>query len=42
MYVLSNLCKMRCPLNLVLENSKYLWFYWTFWVVFSNGGFETI
>ena len=20
-------CKMRCPLNLVLENSKYLWFY---------------
>ena len=20
-------CKMRCPLNLVLEKSKYLWFY---------------
>ena len=20
-------CKMRCPLNLVLENSEYLWFY---------------
>ena len=22
--------KMRCPLNLVLENWEYLWFYWTF------------
>ena len=21
------MCKMRCPLNLVLENSEYLWFY---------------
>ena len=20
-------CKMQCPLNLVLENSEYLWFY---------------
>ena len=20
-------CKMLCPLNLVLENSEYLWFY---------------
>ena len=20
-------CKMRCPLNLVLENSEYLWYY---------------
>ena len=20
-------CKMRCPLNLVLEKSEYLWFY---------------
>ena len=25
-------CKMRCPLNLVLENCEYLWFYWTFWI----------
>ena len=23
-------CKMRYPLNLVLENSEYLWFYWTY------------
>ena len=23
-------CKMRYPLNLVLENIEYLWFYWTF------------
>ena len=26
------MCKMRYPLNLVLENSKYLWFYLTFWI----------
>ena len=26
-------CKMRCPLNLVLENSEYLWFYSTFCIV---------
>ena len=26
-YVPNNLCKMRCSLNLVLENLKYLWFY---------------
>ena len=25
-------CKMRCPLNLVLENWEYLWFYLTFWI----------
>ena len=30
MTLLSNLCKMWCPLNLVLENFKYLWFYLTF------------
>ena len=23
-------CKMRCPLNLVLESWEYLWFYLTF------------
>ena len=23
-------CKMRYPLNLVLESWEYLWFYWTF------------
>ena len=26
-------CKMRYPLNLVLENCEYLWFYLTFWIV---------
>ena len=26
-------CKMRGPLNLVLENWEYLWFYWTFCIV---------
>ena len=26
-------CKMPCPLNLVLENCEYLWFYLTFWIV---------
>ena len=25
-------CKMQCPLNLVLENCEYLWFYLTFWI----------
>ena len=29
--------KMRCPLNLVLENCKYLRFYWTFWIVILDG-----
>ena len=28
-------CKMRCPLNLVLENSEYLWFYSTFCIVIT-------
>ena len=27
MYDFSYLCKMRCPLNLVLENCKYFTFY---------------
>ena len=40
MRVLSNLCKMRCSLNFVLENWKYLWFHSTFWVVISNGGLK--
>ena len=34
---------MQCPLNLVLENFKYLWFYLTyltFWVVISNGSLK--
>ena len=26
-------CKMQCLLNLVLENSEYLWFYSTFCIV---------
>ena len=26
-------CKMRYPLNLVLESWEYLWFYWTFCIV---------
>ena len=33
-------CKMRCPLNLVLENSKYLWFYWTFCIVILDCGLK--
>ena len=40
MYIPSKLCKMLCPLNLVLENLKYLWFYLTFWVVISSGGLK--
>ena len=31
------MCKMRYPLNLVLENWEYLWSYWTFWVVIVDG-----
>ena len=27
-------CKMRYPLNLVLESWEYLWFYWTFCIVY--------
>ena len=29
----SYMCKMRYPLNLVLESWEYLWSYLTFWVV---------
>ena len=40
MYHFSYACKMRYPLNLVLENLKYLQFYLTFWVVISYGGLK--
>ena len=40
MYILIKLCKMPCPLNLVLEKLKYLWFHLTFWVVISNGSLK--
>ena len=33
-------CKMRCLLNLVLENSEYLWFYWTFCIVILDYGLK--
>ena len=33
-------CKMRYPLNLALENSKYLWFYWTFCIVILYYGLK--
>ena len=33
-------CKMRCPLKLVLENSEYLWFYWTFCIVILDYGLK--
>ena len=33
-------CKMRYPLNLVLENCEYLWFYWTFWIVILDCGLK--
>ena len=33
-------CKMRYPLNLVLENSEYLWFYWTFCIVILDYGLK--
>ena len=33
-------CKMRCLLNLVLENSEYLWFYWTFCIVILDNGLK--
>ena len=36
----SYVCKMRYPLNLVLENLKYLQLYLTFWVVIANGGLK--
>ena len=33
-------CKMRYPLNLVLENSEYLWFYSTFCIVILDYGLK--
>ena len=33
-------CKMRYPLNLVLENWEYLWFYWTFCIVILDCGLK--
>ena len=33
-------CKMRCLLNLVLENLEYLWFYLTFWIAILDGGLK--
>ena len=33
----SYVCKMRYPLNLVLESWEYLWSYLTFWIVIADG-----
>ena len=33
-------CKMRYPLNLVLESWEYLWFYWTFCIVILDYGLK--
>ena len=33
-------CKMRYPLNLVLEKSEYLWFYLTFCIVILDRGLK--
>ena len=33
-------CKMWYPLNLVLENIEYLWFYWTFCIVILDYGLK--
>ena len=33
-------CKMWCPLNLVLENCEYLWFYLTFWIAILDCGLK--
>ena len=33
-------CKMRYPLNLVLENWEYLWFYWAFCIVILDYGLK--
>ena len=33
-------CKMRCPLNLVLESWEYLWFYLTFWIAILDCGWK--
>ena len=38
----SYLHKMRCPLNLVLENWEYIRFYWTFWIVNLDGDLNSI
>ena len=37
---LSYSCKMRYPLNLVLESWEYLWSYLTFWVVILDYGLK--
>ena len=34
------MCKMRCPLNLVLESWEYLQSYLTFWVVILDYGLK--
>ena len=31
---------MQYPLNLVLENWEYLWFYWTFSIVILDGSLK--
>ena len=31
---------MQYPLNLVLENCKYLWIYLYFWIVILDGGLK--
>ena len=36
----SYVCKIWYPLNLVLENLEYLWFYWTFWIVILDYGLK--
>ena len=36
----SYVCKMRYPLNLVLESWQYLWSYLTFWVVILDYGLK--
>ena len=36
----SYMCKMRCPLNLVLESWEYLWFYLTFWIAILDCGLK--
>ena len=40
MFHFSYVCKMRYPLNLVLESCKYLWSYLTFWVVIFDYGLK--
>ena len=36
----SYVSKMWFPLDLVLENCKYLWFYLTFWIVILDYGLK--